>query len=98
LKKQDDKRRFAMEAPRNWFVTFITGAIFVGIFLAAAFFICVLYAATTAVPTCPLVTISETLPADGLVAGQPVIVFAHSSDPDGIADVLLWINGQPAAT
>src|SRR5688572_10198482 len=87
-----------MQAPRNWFVSLITGGIFIGICLAGAFFAYVLYTAGNATPTRPLVSISETIPAGTAVAGQAVVVFAQSSDPDGIAEVALWINGQPSGS
>jgi hypothetical protein len=87
-----------MRAPRNRLVSFISAAIFIGICLAGAFLAYVFYAAGTAVPTRPLVGISETIPASPAVAGQPVVVFAQASDPDGIVEVTLWVNGQQAGS
>jgi hypothetical protein len=86
-----------MRAPQNWFV-YLTGVTFAGVCFAGAVFAYVLYAANATAPTRPVVTISETIPANAGVAGQPVVVFAQASDPDGIAEVGLWVNGRQAGS
>src|SRR5687767_6846299 len=86
-----------MRAARSW-VGCLVGAVLIGFLLAGAIFVYAAYVAGAAVPTRPLVTISETIPASAGVAGQPLVVFGQADDPDGIAEVALWVNGQQAGS
>jgi len=85
-----------MKSPRNWFIYFF-GTVLVCALLSGAVFVYVAYAANEAAPTRPLVKISETIPDNAGIVGQPLVVFAQASDPDGIAQVELWVNGQQVA-
>jgi len=49
-------------------------------------------------PTRPLIIFEETIPEEGAVDGQPVVIFAQVSDPEGITEVELWVNGELIAT
>ncbi|MEX1071625.1 MAG: hypothetical protein WEC37_03275 [Anaerolineales bacterium] len=81
-----------MKSQPKWVQYLVAGIGIVVMLLAIIYF----YAAAQTVPTRPLVTIDETIPADG-VAGQALVVFAQASDPDGIDKVELWVNGQQVA-
>ncbi|MFH1184829.1 MAG: Ig-like domain-containing protein [Chloroflexota bacterium] len=56
------------------------------------------YTTARAMPTLPIVTLTETDPESPVAAGQSVVVFGQASDPDGIAAVQLWVNGQMVAS
>lgn len=85
-----------MKGSRNWF-PYLAGGILICALLTVGIFAYVVYAANAAVPSRPLVTITETIPSEPGIAGQPLVVFARASDPDGIDQVQLWINGQEVA-
>ena len=74
------------------------GGLFVCMVLAALLFFYLDYTTNKAMPTIPLVRITETYPESPVAADQSVVVFGQASDPDGIAEVQLWINGQLIAT
>src|SRR5688500_11327871 len=86
-----------MKAGRNWVGCSII-AVMVCFLLAGAIFVYAAYAADAAVPTRPLVTRFETIPALTGIASQPLVVFGRADDPDGIAEVTLWVNGQQAGS
>lgn len=76
---------------RLWF---LAGASLLCVLVAGLAFAYVNYAANQAVPTRPLVRITGVIPDEAAVANQAVVVFAEASDPDGIENVELWVNGQ----
>jgi hypothetical protein len=86
-----------MKNPRNWFVYFFGSFLVCGL-ITGVIFLYAAYAANEATPTRPLIMISETIPDNTGIAGQPLVVFARASDPEGIAQVDLWVNGQQVAS
>lgn len=56
------------------------------------------YATSKAMPSVPLVSITGTYPESPVSADQSVVVFGEARDPDGIAEVQLWVNGEMIAS
>ena len=56
------------------------------------------YATRKAMPSVPLVSITGTYPESSVSADQSVVVFGEARDPDGIAEVQLWVNGEMIAS
>jgi hypothetical protein len=76
----------------RWF--YVLGGLLACLCLAGAAFLYLDYATARAMPTIPVVSITETYPESPVVADQSVVVFGQANDPDGIAEVQLWVNGQ----
>ncbi len=66
--------------------------------LAVVVFLYSGYATDKAMPTIPQVSITGTYPKGAAIADQSVVVFGQANDPDGIAEVQLWVNGQMVAS
>lgn len=77
---------------------FAGGGIMLCGFLTLLTFIFLDYTTSRAMPTIPLVLITDTYPEGAASADQPVVVFGQASDPDGITEVQLWVNGQMVAS
>ena len=56
------------------------------------------YATARAMPSPPQVSITSTYPEGVVSADQPVVVFGQARDPEGIAEVQLWVNGRMVAS
>ncbi|MCX7690244.1 hypothetical protein [Thermoflexus sp.] len=71
----------------------LLGLLVLGSVAVAGFLAYVRLVAPREPPTLPRVTLTEVLPENPAV-NQPVFVFGRASDPDGVARIELWINGQ----
>ncbi|MCJ7435773.1 MAG: LysM peptidoglycan-binding domain-containing protein [Anaerolineales bacterium] len=80
----------------RWF--YVLGGLFVCLCLAGVAFLYLDYTTAMAMPTIPIVSITETYPKNPVVADQSVVIFGQANDPDGIVEVQLWVNGQMIAS
>jgi len=78
---------------RGW-ITLFGGGILGCLIIAALAFFYFNNIMNQEIPTIPLVSIQEVAPEGAVFVDQPVIVFGQAQDPDGIAEVQLWVNGE----
>lgn len=77
---------------------YVLGGLFICLCLAGIAFLYLDYTTARAMPTIPIVSITETYPENPVVADQSVVIFGLANDPDGIVEVQLWVNGQMIAS